>query len=236
LHYVVSGKGYVWVRGKAIALRAGGCFFFAPGEPMHYQAEWDEPWTYRWAAFTGTHAEQILDEFVSATDASVIQFSPNLQIVAHFDTLLTTLGNWTDGSALIATGLLQTAIGALIADAPTGTRRGAHPVDYVGAAAEFIDLNFQRSIQVSDVAQRVGIDRSHLSRLFRAARGGTVRDYLIERRIGRARELLVETTLSIQAVASSVGYDSYVVFQRRFAERVGMTPTAWRLTGQQKQI
>jgi transcriptional regulator GlxA family with amidase domain len=51
---------------------------------------------------------------------------------------------------------------------------------------------------------------------------------MISRRMNRARDLLGQTALPVHAVAASVGYDSYVSFERRFAERVGMPPTAWR--------
>lgn len=228
LHYVTSGAGYVWRRGRRENLYPGGCFFFGPTDRLRYQADGDRPWAYMWVGFTGTHAESLFAEYMGATGSEVAQLPLDDSLRRNMTGILDALRRRAAGSTIRAAGLLEIFVGSVM-DLAVGEKLGIREsVDPVSAAAEFIDLNFQRKIQVTDVATRVGVDRSHLSRLFRGRRGVTIQEYMISRRMDRARDLLGQTALPVRAVAASVGYDSYGSFERRFAERVGMPPTAWR--------
>jgi len=226
VHYVISGRGYAWISGRPVALEAGGCFFFGPSDRLRYQADWNQPWTYAWIGFTGRDAPALMREYLDASRSPVIQLPVNNGTVNLITAIFEALKRRATGSATQASGLLQAVVGSLITDVSERLHGPVLQTDYVAAAASFMDLNFQRNIRVRDVATRIGIDRSHLSRLFRATRGITIRDYLIERRMRRAKELLEQTTLPIRAVASSVGYDNYVAFERRFAANARMSPTA----------
>ncbi|MBU8913184.1 MAG: AraC family transcriptional regulator [Spirochaetales bacterium] len=228
LHYVTSGTGYVWRRGRRESLYPGGCFFFGPMERLRYEADGNRPWAYMWVGFAGTHAASLFGEYVRVTGSEVAQLPLLDCLRQHLVGILDALRRRTGGSTTRAAGLLEVFVGSAI-DLAVGGKPGAREtVDPISAAVEFIDLNFQRRMRVADVATRVGVDRSHLSRLFHRRRGVTIQEYMITRRMNRARDLLRQTTLPMRAVAASVGYDSYVSFERRFADRVGMPPTAWR--------
>ncbi len=66
---------------------------------------------------------------------------------------------------------------------------------------------------------------------FRAAFGVAPARMLADLRLERAKHLLLETGLSIGAIATQVGYARSHEFTRAFTQAVGSTPTAWRRAG-----
>ena len=72
------------------------------------------------------------------------------------------------------------------------------------------------------------MSRSYLYTLFMNGLNISPRDFLQKYRVTRARELLVLTELSVEAVGTSCGYGTAERFARVFKQETGMTPTQFR--------
>jgi AraC-like DNA-binding protein/ligand-binding sensor protein len=81
---------------------------------------------------------------------------------------------------------------------------------------------------VGEIAAAARMTPNHFSSLFREHHGQCFSDYLAERRIEAAKALLGDLTLNITEVAARVGYDDPGYFARRFKQKTGKTPRAWR--------
>jgi AraC-like DNA-binding protein len=68
----------------------------------------------------------------------------------------------------------------------------------------------------------------HFSREFKLAYGESPYSYLMTRRIERAMALLRRGNLSVTEICSAVGCSSLGTFSTRFAQLVGMSPSAYR--------
>ncbi|MET9394829.1 AraC family transcriptional regulator [Streptomyces sp. NPDC006624] len=110
--------------------------------------------------------------------------------------------------------------------APQGHADGAHPA--VTAAISHIESRLADPLTVPDVARAAGVSHNHLTRLFRAATGDTVVGYIRQRRLERARHLLRESTLSISAIAASVGIPDLQAFNKACRRELGASPRAVR--------
>lgn len=101
------------------------------------------------------------------------------------------------------------------------------PVD---AARELLDASFDRPVTLLELARHVHLSPYHLHRSFREQVGTTPHEYLLRRRLERARELLAEgATVTQTAVAT--GFSSPGYFSTVFRRRVGVTPSAYRRGG-----
>ncbi len=78
------------------------------------------------------------------------------------------------------------------------------------------------------LAREVGLSDSALRRRFKAATGTSMQNYALEKRIGRARSLLLDTNWTLRKIAGELGYKSEWFFARQFKERVGVAPGAFR--------
>ncbi|ADB35217.1 transcriptional regulator, AraC family [Kribbella flavida DSM 17836] len=116
-----------------------------------------------------------------------------------------------------------------IAELGTGDedgRTGTHPA--VAAAIAYVEANLARPLTVPELARVAGISHNHLTRLFHAEIGTTVVAYIRRRRLARARHLLVASTLSIPAVAASVGIPDLQAFNKACHRELGGSPRAVR--------
>lgn len=88
--------------------------------------------------------------------------------------------------------------------------------------------NNYATIGVSDVAAYIGFTRSYFTTMFKKVTGKSPQEYLIQCRMDRSRQLLLETDLSIQEIAISVGYDDRLTFSRIFKKNYGESPARFR--------
>jgi AraC family transcriptional activator of mtrCDE len=102
----------------------------------------------------------------------------------------------------------------------------AHPRLAPAAAAMFSDP--ARAWTLPELAGLCSMSRATLMRHFQASLGHSVMDLLTDIRMSAAANALRKSTLSAEAVADLVGYQSVSAFRRVFAERMGMTPGDWR--------
>ncbi|MFJ9587448.1 AraC family transcriptional regulator [Streptomyces acidicola] len=108
----------------------------------------------------------------------------------------------------------------------------AHPCPHpaVTTAIAHIEANLATQLTVPDIARAAGVSHNHLTRLFRAETGTTVVGYIRRRRLDRAHHLLRATTLSIPAVAASVGIPDLQAFNKACRRELGASPRALRGT------
>lgn len=78
------------------------------------------------------------------------------------------------------------------------------------------------------LAKASGMSRPSLARRFKSLVGQPMFEYLTELRMQRAKQLLSDTTESLQDIAEKTGYESQVAFAKTFKKRAGVTPTAYR--------
>lgn len=103
-----------------------------------------------------------------------------------------------------------------------------HPLDPITRAKNFIDANFDAPLDLEEIAQQANFSRYHFLRTFRRTYDLTPHAYLTRVRMLHARELLLETDLSVTDVCLSVGYDSLGSFSSSFRRHVGHSPYNYR--------
>jgi len=81
------------------------------------------------------------------------------------------------------------------------------------------------------MASQAGYSPDHFSRLFKRILGISPQAHAIRVRIDRARQLLIESSLTISQIADALGYDDVFFFSRQFKARTGQTPGQYRQSG-----
>lgn len=99
--------------------------------------------------------------------------------------------------------------------------------DNIITALSYINSNFHLEISLSSTADRIGISRQYLSKKFKDECGMSFVDYLTNKRINYAKELLEMSKYSIGEIACKSGYHNYNYFLRVFKEKTGKTPNEY---------
>lgn len=95
----------------------------------------------------------------------------------------------------------------------------------------FIINHFRSHITLEDVAAYVGLTPAYVSGVFKKEMNRNFKKYLNDLRFSYARNLLLNTDLSVTQICSESGFEDYPNFIRRFKEHFGMTPTMLRSSG-----
>lgn len=98
----------------------------------------------------------------------------------------------------------------------------------IGLAADLIRQRACQGLTVAEVASAVGCSRRLIELRFRETLGRSVRDEILSVRIGNAKSLLQEGTLSIAEIASRCGYGSTEALRKVFVSAEGVSPQRWR--------
>jgi AraC-like DNA-binding protein len=115
-----------------------------------------------------------------------------------------------------------------LADRPAVPRTAPVGRDHVVAAMSYIESRLPEPLTVPEVAEAAGVSSNHLARLFGAEAGETVVGYIRRRRIDRARRLLAASTMSISAIAASVGIADLQSFNKACRAVTGRSPRQLR--------
>jgi AraC-like DNA-binding protein len=94
--------------------------------------------------------------------------------------------------------------------------------------AGYIDSNLGQSIRNEDLAALLRLNISHFARAFRESVGESPHEYVIRRRVERARELMLSTAASLSEIALDCGLADQSHLTRLFRRYFGESPAAWR--------
>jgi AraC family transcriptional regulator len=93
---------------------------------------------------------------------------------------------------------------------------------------DYIEAHLVDAISLEQMAQLAGYSAYHFSRLFKQATRRSPHQYLIERRVQRATELLKAPRVSTAEIAYALGFSSQSHFATAFKRVVGVTPKAYQ--------
>ena len=99
----------------------------------------------------------------------------------------------------------------------------------------FVEENLDKDLSLAGIAVVAGVSPSHCKILFRAAMGLPLHQYVIQRRVERARVLLSEGELAISQVALQTGFAHQSHLSRHMKRMLGYTPGAARLNARDSQ-
>lgn len=100
---------------------------------------------------------------------------------------------------------------------------------------EFIDSHFNEEIKLEDIARKAMMSNTYFCYFFKLLSGKTFTQYLIDKRLERAKEYLVHSDLNITEVALHSGFNSVSYFIRVFKNSISISPAQYRKLAHQQE-
>lgn len=233
--YTVKGEGILQWGQQKEPVREGKAFLVEiPGDHRYWHEEGAEPWEFY---FLLIRPAWILPNWMEVKSrlGTVASLPPNSGPVKILMNIYAEAqaGRITD--PYVASSYVYQFLAELGRYSYSDKRnREEWPVK-IRMAAQYIDQHYSRMISLEELGDKLLISKYHLQRLFTDTAGLSPHEYLNRVRIKRAMELLHQTPLSMEEIASQVGFSSGSYFIRVFAKLTGMTPGAFR-SGQENLI
>lgn len=93
---------------------------------------------------------------------------------------------------------------------------------------DYLTANLAAKVRLDDLASLCGLSAFHFARQFKRETGTSPARFVRRRRMEEARRLLTDTTLSVESVATTVGYQDTRAFRRAFMAEQGVSPSQCR--------
>lgn len=93
---------------------------------------------------------------------------------------------------------------------------------------EYIEANLASPLRLAELARMAGVGARRFTTLFAAETGWSPHRYLVNRRIERAKSLMLDTRLTLAEIGVAVGFADPAQFSRVFRQHTGESPRAYR--------
>ena len=211
LHYVVQGFGKFVKDGVTWEIGPGEIFVIPPYEETYYEADQSKPWRYIWIGFTMDGAiPPILTAPVLRCARAGIIFEEMLRC-----------NKWGNGRSAFLSSKIWELYAALLEEGEGGE-------DYINKALHYMNVEYVNEITIQQVAEKVNLDRSYFSTLFKKEVGYSFKEYLNMIRIEESKRLLTNSSYSIVDIAIAVGFEDQSYFSKVFKKYTGITPKQYR--------
>ena len=229
LHFVLKGKGAYYLNDQKYEIKKDQCFLIRPNELTFYQADQEDPWTYIWVGFDGQMAKKYL-EHAGFIDNRLVLNVHDCETLKSYVAEMLNCNKSTHANELKYQGLLYLLLSKLSESSHIQTKQPSLQEDnhYVSKAIEFIENSYFNYIKVSDISHYLCLNRTYLTSLFQKHLGMSPQNFLIQFRMTKAADLLLQTDLSVANISHSCGYSDPLAFSKAFKKANGISPSEYR--------
>lgn len=225
---VLSGKGALSYEEQTYQLSKGDCVFIDCRKAYSHSTSVDL-WALQWCHFYAPSLPAVYEKYKERGGHPV--FHP--ADIKPFTTLLTDIYDLASSSDYIRDMRINEKLGTLLTllmeqswhpESMTVSRKRLE----LAAVKEYLDEHYTEKIALDDLSEHFFINKFYLSKIFRETYGTTVNNYLISKRITRAKQLLRFTDMTVDEVGAAVGMGDANYFSRMFRKVEGISPREYR--------
>jgi len=224
-----SGKGYLHYRKKKYKLGSGDVFIVNCKDYHKYGTHGNDSWEFKFLHFYGNNSREIFEMIYKLYGAVLhMQYDKTLEnIIDELDNILENPSRFMESRAMAQISkLLSEIIQSSASNLGKVNNNRSNAI--TDKAIEFIKENYDKNIQLEDIANSTYTSKYHFSRIFKRIIGSTPYSYLINYRINISKQKLEQTDKSIADIAIDVGFESPSNFIKTFHKTEGITPNAYR--------
>jgi AraC-like DNA-binding protein len=227
LVYVSAGEGVFTSGDVSYSVNPGSVLLVLPGIKHSYHPHFDIGWHEYWVGFKGAYFSGLIKEGRFSPDQVFFQIGLHDSIVSLFNLIFDEIKAQRPLYQIKACA----AILSLIAEVLTRDRRKEELNSYqkiVEKAKYLMESNVFSEIDLSSIADQLGISTSRLNEIFKTYTSMTPYQYYIQIKIYKAENLLKQQDLSVKEVAHRMGFEDQYYFSRLFKNKTGASPSEWK--------
>lgn len=209
-------------------VKAGTCFFLFPDVWHRYRPNAVSGWEEYWVGFNGSQPAQMMQSGFFSPDSPFIEVGLNESLLMLFQHLLDTVQAAMPGYHQVISGITLQMLGLVHTVSLHYGPRDNPTRRLIDKAAFLLRENLDRPVNMQQLAQELPMGYSKFRKEFKKATGLSPHEYHLALRIGKARELLLSTTLRIKEIAYQTGFDSVFYFSKLFKKKTGESPSTCR--------
>jgi AraC family transcriptional regulator of arabinose operon len=231
LEYTVAGRGWIRTPESLIHVEPGDLFLFKPLTTQDYGMDAGAgTWDHIWLSFSPRPHWHDWLNWPEKPGGPLLLRIPDRATRRHLRARLEHALRLFAGTHARRRDFVLNVLEELllICDAWNPANRNSRLDDRIRTALQYLCDHATEKITLPDLARACGLSPSRLSHLFKEQVGETPLQYLEQRRMETARDLLQMTSQPVSQIADEVGFANPFYFSRIYRRRMGHPPSATR--------
>lgn len=221
LYYVTDGGAKIWLKNDYVNMTKGNIYLLSGHEFIETRChEHLSHYFVHFQCYTPYH-DNVLELYDSS---AVYKVQESDEIEALFETMILYQPHNSLDSYFHSMGSLQKLIGPFF----KGIVEPRRDVVRFLPVLAYINEHLSERISLSLLAGLVNLETTYFAKLFTNSMGISPKQYIIKKRIKKAKLLLVQTDKGLKEIAWEIGMNNEMYFSRCFKDKTGLTPGAYR--------
>ena len=222
---VLDGTGSLIYNNKTINMSKNDCAFINCNNKYSHTSN---NWTIMWIHFNGANVKDIYDKYLSRKGQNVFKTKE----ITKYEQLINDIYLISNSSDYMRDMNLYDKITSVLTNIMSETiydnqinRKRKYDLSQIKT---YIDNNYISNISLDELSNKFFINKFYLTRAFKEAYGITINNYLVSKKITKAKQQLRFSNISIEEIAISCGISDANYFSRLFKKIEGITPIEYR--------
>lgn len=227
--HTVDGEGELTVGRHTFTLYPNSGLLLFPEVAHHYRAT-TAHWTTGYVTFYGSQARGML-EALGIGEVCFIRWEEQCGIISWFNRMMLNIQHAEDMSGLDSSSDLYRFLLLLKKYGSLNERSSlSHNMNKIKPLLAWLDVHYSNpDIGLAEMADQQGISARSVNLLFQSALGMSAYSYLIDLRIRKAKQLIIQQReWTIKRIAEQAGYRDVSHFTASFRKKVGTSPQKYR--------
>ena len=225
LFIVLDGEGSLNYNGSIYSLEKGSCVFIDCNKKYSHTSS---NWNIAWVHFNGKTLPNIYKKYLSREGLNVFKSKDfkkyealinEIQLIADSNDYMKDMSINEKLSSLLSLLLSETIY------EKDDNKKHIYDISII---KDYLDNNYLKKISLDNLSKKFFINKFYLTRLFKNTYGVTVNEYIINKKITKAKELLRFSDLSIESISLECGINDNNYFSRLFKQVEGISPKEYR--------
>lgn len=227
--YTARGEGVLTIDGEEHKIPKCSGFFLPAYYPHSYTAKSGSNWETHWVSFSGTSVDSILSN-LGFDKPIIFRVGDVSGIEKIWEKMLKAIHSSNIHSGYQNSSHIYSFLVELnrIISCPASPRE-SHRMEQLKTIIDYIDKNYSLDISLNDLSSIVNLSPQYICRIFRECMNMRPFEHLTKKRIYEAKNLLLDTDLSINEISKAVGYNDCSYFCAVFKKQENVSPAEYRM-------
>ena len=226
--YITEGSGIFENEYGVINIKEGSFIILFPGEWHRYKPNGSTGWSANYIGFNGDIAKHFIDVSGINKNNPVVDAGLKKNFIECFNKILDLVKSEYLGYQFIATGSLLRLIGLL----SSSIQQADLSNDRISEAIEKIRFtireNINKDLNMPELAEEFNLSYSYFRKMFKKYTGVSPKQYHLQLKVIKAKELLITTDKSVKEICFDLGFQSTSYFSRIFKQKQGVAPINYK--------
>lgn len=227
LIYITRGEGIIETKEGEFTVPEGSMIIIFPGQ-WHRYKPLTTGWKEHYIGFNGFYAKHIFENELLSANLPFVKVGYNEKLLQSFHEIFQLIFTEKAGYQQICSGLVVYILSTIISIKKNENFEGKQIEQTIQRACLFIRENIDQNINIQKLARDLSIDYSLFRKMFKVYTGISPGQYHLSLRIRQAKDLLINTDLSIKEISYRLGFESIFYFSRVFKSKTGVNPTEYK--------